>query len=315
MKPPLRIAIADHQWTKMEAMQSDCASFANWEVAFECLKTGENVLLERAFNDHSLGISELSLSKFAMLTAQGTCPYIGLPVFIKRAFPHEHLYANAAAGINQAADLNGKRVGCGDPRHTAHVWHRRMLREDFGLLASDIKWVIGHREKCFSAPSDGYDYGPDVEIAWHDSLSNLLEAGEIDAFLLPIPPSCFVNGSDKVRRLLSDPRAAAETSYRSSGIYPILHIVGIRHGLATADPTLPETALASFIRAKALWLNQAKDANTLWLKSLIGDDILPYGLTEDAKRHLEVFLGELWQSGYLARQLRPEELFHPSLMG
>ena len=39
----------------------------------------------RAFRDAAFDICELSLSSFAVKTAAGDCPYVGLPAFLSRA--------------------------------------------------------------------------------------------------------------------------------------------------------------------------------------------------------------------------------------
>jgi 4,5-dihydroxyphthalate decarboxylase len=41
----------------------------------------------RAFRNAEFDVCELSLSSMTMKTAQGDCPYIGVPAFLSRAFP------------------------------------------------------------------------------------------------------------------------------------------------------------------------------------------------------------------------------------
>ena len=42
----------------------------------------------RAFRHAEFDICELSLSSFTVKTAQGDCPYVGVPAFVSRAFRH-----------------------------------------------------------------------------------------------------------------------------------------------------------------------------------------------------------------------------------
>ena len=42
----------------------------------------------RAFRDAPFDVCELSLSSFAVKTAAGDCPYVGVPAFVSRAFRH-----------------------------------------------------------------------------------------------------------------------------------------------------------------------------------------------------------------------------------
>src|SRR2546421_4525395 len=63
----------------------------------------------RAFRHQEFDICELSLSSFAIKTAAGECPYVGVPVFPSRAFRHTSIYIRRDRGIASPADLKGKR--------------------------------------------------------------------------------------------------------------------------------------------------------------------------------------------------------------
>src|ERR1700744_1077575 len=90
----------------------------------------------RAFRDVAFDISELSLSSFAVKTATGTNPYIGVPVFPSRAFRHTSIYIRTDRGIAQPADLKGCRLGSPEYQLTACVWARALLEEEYGVKPS-----------------------------------------------------------------------------------------------------------------------------------------------------------------------------------
>ena len=46
----------------------------------------------RAFRTMDFDICELSMSSFTVKTAEGTCPYVGVPAFVSRAFRHNSIY-------------------------------------------------------------------------------------------------------------------------------------------------------------------------------------------------------------------------------
>src|SRR5580704_14799612 len=46
----------------------------------------------RAFRFQDFDVCELSLSSFTVKTAQGDCPYVGIPAFVSRAFRHNSIY-------------------------------------------------------------------------------------------------------------------------------------------------------------------------------------------------------------------------------
>src|SRR6185295_3433769 len=96
----------------------------------------------RAFRQAEFDICELSLSSFTLKTAQGNCPYVGVPAFVSRAFRHTAVYVRTDR-IKKAEDLKGKRVGVPEYQLTANVWARAILEDDHGVKPSDIKWVRG----------------------------------------------------------------------------------------------------------------------------------------------------------------------------
>lgn len=64
----------------------------------------------RAFRDAPFDICELSLSSFAVKTAAGGCPYVGVPAFLCRAFRYTSIYV-AKDRIARPRDLKGRRIG------------------------------------------------------------------------------------------------------------------------------------------------------------------------------------------------------------
>ena len=96
----------------------------------------------RAFRHAEFDICELSLSSFTVKTAQGGCPYVGVPAFVSRAFRHTSIYVRTDR-IKKPADLKGKKVGVPEYQLTANVWARAILEDDHGVKPSDIQWVRG----------------------------------------------------------------------------------------------------------------------------------------------------------------------------
>src|ERR1700757_5296974 len=96
----------------------------------------------RAFRSEDFDICELSMSSFTVKTAQGSCPYVGVPAFVSRAFRHNSIYVRRDR-IKAPADLKGARVGLPEFQLTACVWARIILQDEHGLKPSDITWVRG----------------------------------------------------------------------------------------------------------------------------------------------------------------------------
>src|SRR5262245_48665962 len=139
----------------------------------------------RAFRHAEFDICELSLSSFALKTAAGDCPYVGVPAFVSRAFRHTSIYVRKDR-IKAPQDLKGRRVGVAEYQLTANVWARALLADDHGVAPSDIVWVRGGLEESGRPEKIPVALPPSVRIEsapGDKSLSSMLAAGEIDAII------------------------------------------------------------------------------------------------------------------------------------
>ena len=53
-----------------------------------CMTLSPEEIFFRAFRHAEFDVCELSLSSFTVKTAQGNCPYVGVPAFVSRTFRH-----------------------------------------------------------------------------------------------------------------------------------------------------------------------------------------------------------------------------------
>ncbi len=280
----------------------------------------------RAFRSAEFHICELSLSSFAVKTAQDACPYVGIPVFLSRAFRHTSIHVRTDR-VKQPEDLKGRKVGVPEYQLTANVWARAILQDDFGVRPSDIAWIRGgiaepgRPEKiALSLPADvKLENAPEGE-----TISAMLARGDIDGFIAPRPPA-LPPGTPHVGCLFADPVAAAKDYFRRTKIFPIMHLLGLRRDLAERHPWLPGAVYKAFERAKAVALAHLSDTSATKItmpfveerlqeaRALMGEDFWSYGLA--ANRHvLENFLAHHHAQGLSARLVRPEELFHPGTL-
>jgi 4,5-dihydroxyphthalate decarboxylase len=279
----------------------------------------------RAFRHAEFDICELSLSSFAVKTAAGDCPYVGVPAFVSRAFRHTSIYVRKDR-IRRPQDLGGRRVGVGEYQLTANVWARALLADDHGVQPSDVIWVRGGLEEPGRPEKIALALPPAIRLEAAPAgatLSRMLAAGEIDGIVSPRMPSCYEDGTSNVGWLFDDPTAAARDYYRRTGIFPIMHLVGVRRALAVRHPWLPAAVLKAFTQAKAAALARLGDtaATKVTLpfveeqlkaaRDLMGEDYWSYGLAANAAT-LEAFLRHHHAQGLSARLLSPAELFHPA---
>src|SRR4029077_5195440 len=84
-----------------------------------------------------------------------------------------------------------------------------------------------------------------------ETLSEHLDSGRIDGLISALAPSCF-GRNPVVQRLFPDYRAAEEEYFRRTGIFPIMHLVGIRRSLVEAHPWLAVNTYVAYLKAKEL---------------------------------------------------------------
>ena len=276
----------------------------------------------RAFRHAEFDICELSLSSFTVKTAQSGGPYVGVPAFVSRAFRHTSIYVRTDR-IKKPADLKGKKVGVPEYQLTANVWARAILEDDHGVKPSDIHWVRGGIEDADRPEKISIKLPADVKLEdapAGKSISALLAEGAMDGFIAPRQPS-LPKKTPNVGWLFADPVAAAKDYFKRTGIFPIMHLVGVRRSLAEQHPWLPGAVLKAFEQSKAAALVQLSDTSATKVmlpfveerlaeaRALMGEDFWSYGLAQNRKT-LEAFLRHHHSQGLSPRLVKPEELFH-----
>jgi 4,5-dihydroxyphthalate decarboxylase len=281
----------------------------------------------RAFRRAEFDICELSMSSFTVKTAERDCPYVGVPAFVSRTFRHTAIYVRTDR-IKKAADLKGKKVGVPEYQLTANVWARAILQDDHGVKPSDIHWLRGGLVEAGRLEKINITLPKDVkleDIPAGRTLSGMLESGEIDGIIAPRVPTPFERGHPDVGWLFADPVAAAKDYFKRTGIFPIMHLIGVRRDLAEQHPWLPAAVFKAFSQAKAIALQKLSDTSStkvtlpfveerlIEARALMGEDFWSYGVEENRKT-LETFLRHHHGQGLSPRLVKVEELFHPATL-
>jgi len=246
-------------------------------------------------------------------------------VFPSRFFRHSCIFVNASSGIRTPQDLTGRRVGTPEYQMTAPVWIRGILIDEYGVAVDRVTHVTGGEEEPGRSEKLALDLPPSIHvepIGPEQTLSSLLESGAIDALYTARTPSCFRNGSGRVRRLFEDYQTVEERYYRSTRIFPIMHTIVIRRELYQEHRWIAQALYKAFARAKEqayrdLYETAALTVTLPWLtrhaeqaRDLMGSDFWPYGLQPNLQT-LETFLRYSHEQGLSKRRLAPHELFAP----
>jgi 4,5-dihydroxyphthalate decarboxylase len=315
------ITLACGNYDRTAALGDGRVQIAGCAVTFLPLEPEE--IFHRAFRFHEFDVCELSFSSFLRTVASGTAAYVGIPAFISRLFRHSGIYVRTGAGIRAPADLRGKRVRLPEYQITAVVWMRGMLQHEHGVHPSEIHWRSGgqeqpgRHERTPLNPIPGIDLQP---IRDDQTLVGMLRAGELDALFTARAPSSFLAGEPHIARLFADTRAAEIAYYQKTGLFPIMHLVGLRKSLAEQYPWLATSVYKAFCEAKALAMTRLTDVNALAVTlpfldaetretmAVMGRDFWRYGVQQNL-REIEALAQYAFEQGLLERRVNIDELF------
>jgi 4,5-dihydroxyphthalate decarboxylase len=222
--------------------------------------------------------------------------------------------------VQTPEDLAGQSVGVRSWQTTAGIWQRGILSDYHGVRLKDVTWISQDDEDVpLDLPSsirlDRVPEGRTVE--------ELCVTGDTAGLLYPeVPRSFRPENTGPIRRLFPDAKRAEIDYFKRTAIFPIMHLVVIRRAIVESYPWVPRTMVDAFEAAKRSALQRLSDPRTVslaWLQAaqeeqlaVMGSDPWRYGLGESNRHTLTTFLRYAAEQGVAARELDPDELFHPS---
>ncbi|WP_017728397.1 ABC transporter substrate-binding protein [Halalkalibacterium ligniniphilum] len=282
----------------------------------------------RMMRHQEFDVAELSFSSYLIARDRGFPNFSAIPVFMSRSFRHSGIYINNHAGIKEPADLIGKRIGIPEYQLSACVWIRGILHHEYGVSPSSVQWFTGGQEKAGRVEKIKLDLPSSISIEPirdDQTLNEMLESGEIDAFIAPRAPSCFLKGSPNVSRLFSDHVAAEKEYFKKTGIFPIMHVVAIKDEILEKNPWVAANLYKAFVESKekiyeGFHQTAALKVTLPWLvseiertKEIMGEDFWPYGL-EQNRATLEAFVTYSYEQGLIKNKLAVDDLFVKSTL-
>lgn len=321
---PLTLACGDYDRTR--AISDGRVQVEGCALTYIPLEPEE--IFHRAFKHQEFDACELSFSSYLRTVDAGTSPYIGIPAFVSRIFRHSGIYIRTDRGIRTPQDLKGRLIGLPEYQITAVVWLRGLMQDEYGVKPTDIRWrqggieEPGRTERTPLKPIPGLDLKP---LPPDKTLSGALESGELDAVFSARAPSCFMRGAPNVGRLFPDYRTVEKEYYKKTGMFPIMHLIGLKREIAASHPWLPASLYKAFCQAKTYAMRDVREVNALmitlpWLVAeadetakLMGEDFWRYGVRENAAE-IDALTRYSHEQGLVQRKLRFEDLFPPSVI-
>ena len=319
----LRLSVAMGDYDRTRALLDGRVLIDGVDPVYMTLSPEE--MFFRAMRSVDFDICELSFSSYLVRASRGDSPYVAVPVFLSRAFRHTSIYVRKDR-IKQPADLKGRRIGVPEYQLTAIVWARALLQDDFGVRPQDATWVRGGIDTPGRPEKIKLQLPPEVKLEAAPegtTISELLDRGEIDGFIAPRPPGAAALRNPNVGWLFDDPTAVAKDYYRRTGVFPIMHVVGVRRDLAEQHPWLPAAVQKAFTQAKAAAIEALSDTSATKVtlpfveeqlkaaRETLGDDYWSYGVAAN-RRTLETFLRHHHGQGLSTRLMSVDEIFHPA---
>lgn len=320
---PIRISVVSGDYDRVRAIKTGEVAVDGCEVDYLNLAPPET--FQRLFDGQEFDVAEMSFSTYLMTRFRDDFPYTAVPVFPSRVFPHSSIYVRTDRGIETPEDLRGRLVGIPNYHFTRGLVVRGMLQDEYGVRNEDIRWRIGGIDTpggltymTIDAP-DGVEAAP---IGADETLGDLLAEGRIDAIVTYRDPQVFTDRVPNIGRLFPDFRPVEQAYFRKSGMFPIMHTLGVRNSLIEEHPWITGALVKAFEQAKAVCMPQLVDLDALhvalpWLVAeaeatieLMGEDYWPYGMEKNAKV-VETQARWSFEQGISPRQLTVDELFAP----
>jgi 4,5-dihydroxyphthalate decarboxylase len=317
----LPITIASWDYDRVRALIDGRVPVEGCDVNYLTMPVEE--CFERAYFHGEFEVAEIGFSPFLIALSRGPTPYVAVPVFLSRMFRHSAVYIRTDRGINGPADLRGKTIGVPEYQMSAVMWFRGYLQDEFGIAAKDINWVQaglenpGRKDKFPLNLPEGFPLVSRNDAA----LSQLLAAGELDGVMSARRPSCFDNGHPHVARLFPDYRAAEQDYYRKTGIFPIMHALGIRRDIYEKNRWLAASLFKAYLQSKRIADTDLAEVTALkvglpWVsaeyeatRAIMGEDFWSYGLNAQNRKTLATMARYSYEQGLATRLLSVEEMF------
>ena len=265
--------------------------------------------LDRTLADPSIDVGELSLSRQIARLAAGDLSFVGIPVFPQRVFRHRCFFVRRDSGLDSFEQLAGKRIGCNEWPASGNTWSRAILRHH-GVKIEGISWLVGSIDGKPSNRPQG-NLPPHVKAVTDKALVSMLLGGELDALMCPHPPKVFDEPHSPVVRLIANYRQAEMDYYRRTGIFPIMHVIGVRRPVYEKHPWVLTSLFKALDDAKKLSQKSRKQLSdtTPWLiaeiedaTALFGKDYFPYGI-EHSRKEIQALCDEQLAQGIVSKRV------------
>jgi 4,5-dihydroxyphthalate decarboxylase len=269
----------------------------------------------RFLRKNEFDVAEVSSSSY-LISRDRDMPFRAIPVFLHRRFRHGFIFINTTKGIKKPTDLIGRRVGVKSYQVSAILWLRGILEQEYGVPHMSIEWFSELDEDIEFNPPKGLKL---TRIPDDKSIETMLAEGEIDALIHPDIIEPILEKDPRVGLLFPDYKKEEMAYFKKTGIFPIMHVMGLKAELAERYPWVAPNLYKAFDAAKAIAMKKMLNPRIVPLawyqeaweeqEAVLGPDPWEYGLGAANTKNLETLVGYSHTQGLISRQIPLNELF------
>jgi 4,5-dihydroxyphthalate decarboxylase len=310
----LTIAIAEHPHTA--AVRNGSIPIDGVDAEFVTVKP-QIAAFRRMVREVAFDVCELAATTYIIARAYDA-PFVALPIFVQRRFHHGGLLVRPDAGVSVPKDLEGKKVGVRAYSVTTGVWTRGILIDEFGLDSSKVTWVVDDEEHVaqLELPANV------VHAPQGTSLADMMANGELAAGFqgnggvgrTGAPTSGWQTVEANYPDLFPNAEALEAEWYGRTRIYPMHGTIVVKDSVLKEHPWVAASLFKAFSQAKKDWLSaldapgNASDKKYAALRTIVGSDPLPYGLSAN-RASIAKLEDTAFKQGLTPRRMRLDELF------
>ena len=269
----------------------------------------------RFLRNREFDAAEVSISGYLAARDQDH-PITAIPVFLHRRFRHGFIFINTTKGIRAPKDLIGRKVGVKSFLVSATLWMRGILEHEYGVPHTALDWYAELDEDVDFTPAPGLRL---TRLAHEKSVETMLAEGELDALLHSDLIKPLLDRDPRVARLFPDHKDEEMRYVRKTGIFPIMHVLGLKREIIERHPWIAINLYNAFTEAKAIAMRRMANPRLVplaWYRevweeqdALLGSDPWEYGLSARNRTTLETLVGYSHEQGLIRRLIPLDELF------
>ena len=314
---PPRLSVACSNYVRFMPLATGDVRPKDWALTW--VRADRAEVLRRATGDATIDGGEASMAQHIMRLDGGDRSFVAVPVFPLRNFTARDVYTRRGSNFS-LGEVNGRRIGIYNWAASGAVWYRHLVRfhmQDPGK----VRWIVGNADGTGPVTARG-PFPANVSVAPDGkSLSDLLLAGDIEAFFAPLPPKRHHPTEGPIVRLMPDFRTIEQKYYAATRCYPPQHVMLIRREAWERHPSVGARLVelcnesdAAFQAAQRLF-----PYNSPWLiddveqaERIMGTDYHAHGL-EKNRHAVDVFCQGAFDDGLTKRRLAVEDFFREFL--